>query len=557
MTNRDGTSRRDLLRATASVGAVSLLAGCGGDGGGSDGEGVSTTFHTYNPNYDPTQYDMYTLIIDELEGIGVNVEQETGPFPETVTQTLRKHDFQMFPTAIGASLTRLDPDEFLYDFLHSDNVETSNFSEFSNEDYDQAVTAQQQEFDEEARQDHVYEAQRIQVEEAPLITFATSSTAAAYRSDRFENPTIVGGLGMLGFWNHLQIEPVGDASRFRVIKSSDVGNLNPLSGPSLDLWTYALIYDRLMRYDPETLRPEPWAAESVETVDETTIRATLRDGLTWHDGESLTAEDVKFTYEYLGEYSPTYGSRMSVFESIETSGETELTFSLTRPYSPGFGRIFASAPLLPEHVWSGVPGDVDVDTPTDWQNPEPVGSGPFQFESWQRQEELRLTRFDDYFEPANVEAVSHITAADASGAIGFLEGGEADALGLTTVPPSSVDRLQGAENVTVELTETHGPAMLTFQTNRLPGSDPAFRRAVAHLIPRENLVETVLNGYGTVENGSIITSANEFWHNPDLPERRYDPEKARQILEEAGYSWDGNDNLMYPDSVTPGTETRN
>jgi len=549
------TSRRNLLEATAGLGGMMVMAGCG-DSGDSSGDGteVSTTFHTYNTNFDPTQYDMYTLIIDELESVGVDVEHVTGSFPKTVTTTLREHDFQMFPTSIGASLSRLDPDEFLYDFLHSDNVETSNFTEFSNDDNDEAVRAQQRELDREKRREHVYEAQRIQVEQAPLITFAATSTASAHRSDRFRDPTLAAGLGMLGFWNHLQIEPVNDASRFKIVKSSDVANLNPLFGPSLDLWTYALMYDRLMRYDPESLQPKPWVAESVETKDETTVDVTLQDDLSWHDGETLTAEDVKFTYEYLQQYSPTYGSQVEVIDSVETSGETDLTFSLKRPYAPIFGRVFASVPLLPEHVWSKVPAEVDVDSPTDWQNPDPIGSGPFKFESWRRQEELRLTRFDDYFEPANVEAVSHLTASDVSGAARLLEGGRADALGLTTVPPSSIDRLKETENVSVETNRTHGPTLLSFQTNRLPGSDPAFRRAVAHLIPRKNLVETVLNGYGTVENGSIITSGNDFWHNPDLPERRYDPEKARQILRDAGYSWDDEDDLMYPDSAATETE---
>jgi peptide/nickel transport system substrate-binding protein len=571
MVDTERPTRRQLLASTAGVGSLVVLAGCSGqdndgggdgngagDGNGGDGDGnggggsgemgppVSSTFHTYNPGFDPIQYDMYTLIIDELESIGVQVDHVTGPFPQIVGATLRNHDFQMFPTGIGASLSRLDPDEFLYDFLHSDNAETSNFMEFTDDAYDEAVTAQRTTFDEEARRQQVYEAQRIQVEQAPLITFATTSTIAAYRSDRFRNPTLVAGLGLHGFWSHLTIEPVGGAERLRFVKTTDVGNLNPLLGPSLDLWTYDLIYDKLMQYDPETLRPTPWVAESVETVDDTTIVATLRDDVTWHDGEQLTAADVQFSYEYLREHSPTYGSRIAVIDDMETAGDREVTFSLARPFAPIFGRIFASAPLLPEHVWSGVPGDVDVDAATDWQNPDPVGSGPFRFESWQRQEELRLTRFEDYFRPANVPAVSHVTAADTSGAIRFLEGGSADALGLVNIPPSSVDRLQSADNITVDVTDTHGPNFLGFQTSRQPGSDPAFRRAVAHLIPRQTIVDTVLGGFGTVENGSIITSGNAAWHNPDLPERRYDPDRAREILTEAGYAWDDDGVLHYP-----------
>ena len=286
--------------------------------------------------------------------------------------------------------------------------------------------------------------------------------------------------------------------------------------------------------DPETLRPEPWAAEDVSLNDDGDVEVTLREGMTWHDGESVTAEDVKFTYEYVGEHSPEFRNRVAPIESIEVTGDSSLVFSLSRPYAPLFHLTFATVFLLPEHVWADVPGNVDAENASEWPNSDPVGSGPFQFEEWRKGEELRLSRFDDHFHPPAIETLTHVVGGSPQATIGSLEAGDIDLLTQFSLPPQSYDRLEGASAVTRTSVPSPAQFHLSFHNKRKPGSDPAFRRAC------------VLGGRGTVEKDSKITSPVEYWHNENLEQRSYDPERARTILEDAGYTWDDQDRLRYP-----------
>jgi peptide/nickel transport system substrate-binding protein len=79
----------------------------------------------------------------------------------------------------------------------------------------------------------------------------------------------------------------------------------------------------------------------------------------------------------------------------------------------------------------------------------------------------------------------------------------------------------------------------------MPFEDVAFRRAVATAIPNEGIVQQIYNGQAS-PGGSIISAANEFWHNSDLGHFAYDIEEARNILRDAGYSWDDDGNLLLP-----------
>jgi peptide/nickel transport system substrate-binding protein len=377
-----------------------------------------------------------------------------------------------------------------------------------------------------------------------MVTYATSDTVQAYRSDRFSNPVMMTGEGLQSFWNQLRIEPRNGVSTFRFAKAQTVSNLNPLFGATLDVWVYNLIYDKLMRFNPDSLRPEPWAAESVDVVDDTTVDVTLRDGMTWHDGRPVTPQDVKFSYEYQAQLSPLLGSNLAIFDVIEDRGDGTVRFNLKQSYAPVLGQVFARAYLLPKHVWERIPTEVDAEEATGYTPSDPVGSGPFAVEEFRQQETLRMVPHDGHFQRPAVDEVEHMPVADRQSAVRFLESGDADAVGF--IPPETAGRLQNTEGVAVVSAPNHGLEHLSFQTNRKPGDDTAFRRAIAHVIPRRDIVETILGGNGTIEPDSVITSPNEFWHNPNLTQRNYDSEEARRILREAGYTWDDQDRLRYP-----------
>jgi peptide/nickel transport system substrate-binding protein len=354
------------------------------------------------------------------------------------------------------------------------------------------------------------------------------------------------GVGFDSVQNHTTIEPANGVSRLRLARFGSMENFNPLFGIATDHRIYRLVYDTLMAVNPDTLEPEPWAAESVNVVDDTTIDVTLRGGMRWHDGKPVTPEDVKFSFGYMNR-SPDFKPRVKQIDTIEVMGDRSLRFALKQPYAPLVTLSFVTAYLFPRHVWGKVPGEVDVETATDWPNPNPVGSGPFQFDFWRKQEEVGLERFDEHFNAARIEGVSYVPVPDAQNAVRFLESGRVDtAAAQAEIPPTTVDRFRQNSDIAVEQVPDHGPHHITFQMNRKPGSDKAFREAVAWMVPRRDIVETVFGGLGSVEKDSLLTTPIETWHNDDLEQRSYDPERARRILREAGYTWDDQDRLHYP-----------
>jgi peptide/nickel transport system substrate-binding protein len=558
-----GLTRRTLLKGAkgANAGAAILLAGCntqqgGNTGGNSDSnassssqqpdEVVSVELLTTTASYAPTRFEIMQLIAEEFRALGIQVNLRARSFNEVISMAAIDHEHQLLGIQYGGLAERLDPDDFLYTFLHSSSIEGGqNLCEYSSEAFDKATEAQRRTFDHQERQNHAYEAQRVLAEDVPMITFITPDLLVPYRSDRFEKPPTLTGEGLMSFWTAIGIQPKRNVREFRLGYPSDIGNLNPMFGGTQDNQTYRLIYDKLMRIRPDSLEPEPWAAESVDLVDDTTIDVTLRNGMTWHDGEDVTVEDVKFSYEYQAQNSPRFEARIKPIDTVEITGNNRLQFNLGQPYSPIFAQTFSTVYLLPEHIWSDVPGEVEVDEATEWSNANPVGSGPFQFEHWRQNEELRLSRFDGHFSPPNIETLIKIPGSDLQSLIRFVEAGNIDAIGFTH-PPQTAERFQDANEITVINQSNHGPSHLSFQTNKPPGDDKAFRQAVAHAIPRRDIVDTVLRGAGTVESDSIITTPNEVWHDPNLKQRSYNPEQARQLLTDAGYTYDDQDRLHYP-----------
>src|SRR5690625_6898498 len=120
-----------------------------------------------------------------------------------------------------------------------------------------------------------------------------------YNTEVFKSDSIVdmAGLGARNFWTYVEAEPAGDVQDIILNSPDTVQSINPfyISG-AVDSWFTELIWDRLMRVDEEGL-PELWAAEEVDWVDDTTVNVKIRENMKWHDGNIVTAEDVKFSFE--------------------------------------------------------------------------------------------------------------------------------------------------------------------------------------------------------------------------------------------------------------------
>jgi len=125
-----------------------------------------------------------------------------------------------------------------------------------------------------------------------------------------------------------------------------------------------------------------------------------------------------------------------------------------------------------------------------------------------------------------------------------IEKGECDRTRYILKPSLLVD-LQKVKNVVAKGYPNHGFYTLCNHTRRPPLDDPVFRKAIAHVIPKELMIEAILSGFGE-PGGSVIAPVNKFWHNPEVKPFPEDPAKAKKILSNAGYTWDKKGKLHYP-----------
>ena len=149
------------------------------------------------------------------------------------------------------------------------------------------------------------------------MMLAHPQSTYAFNTSVWDADTLVdqSGIGIRNTWSYIRMAPVGDDKDIILNSSDNVTAINPLyiSG-STDSWITELLWDRLMRIGPDGL-PQPWAATGYEWLDETTVKVTLRDGMTWHDGMPVTPEDVKFSFEAAGSgEAPMYSPFVTAME---------------------------------------------------------------------------------------------------------------------------------------------------------------------------------------------------------------------------------------------------
>src|SRR5437867_1789522 len=194
-----------------------------------------------------------------------------------------------------------------------------------------------------------------------------------------------------------------------------------------------LVYDSVMQLDADNV-PRPLLAREVKAAgDGATYDIALRSGITWHDGQPLTADDVKFSYEYfLQNVYPRFTSPLRAIDSIATKGASDLTIALKAP-NPSFPiRALADVPILPRHLWSTVEGTKVREFPAT------VGSGPYRLVEVAPDRVYRLQANRAYFLGAPpVDELIFPVIADLNTTLQALRAGEVH--GLTrALPPEQV-----------------------------------------------------------------------------------------------------------------------
>ncbi|MFC4358020.1 ABC transporter substrate-binding protein [Halobium salinum] len=322
-------------------------------------------------------------------------------------------------------------------------------------------------------------------------------------------------------------------------RGNDSGTLDPQNTTSgEDVKVTNQMYEQLVMFEPGKTSLRAGLAKDY-TLEGQQTTVTLREGVTFHNGEEFTAEDVVATYRrfvdedyeyypgdsYVSAYGPfTLGNWI---ENVETNGDYELTMQMTQKYAP-FLRNLAmfAASILSKKAIQEKGQDLSK---------EPVGTGPFAFDSWDTSNQrIRLTRNEEYWgEGASVGQVVFTAIGSNTTRAQTLDSGDADiidgigAQASKIIENSSSARLNQADGINVGYMAFNMAKVEEFR-------DKKVRQAVSYAINTKAIVDTIFKGIA--KQASQPIPSNVMGYNDSLSPYPHDPEKAQSLLDEAGVS---------------------
>ena len=317
---------------------------------------------------------------------------------------------------------------------------------------------------------------------------------------------------------------------------ADPNSLNPvISSDGQLLMVAPNIFSRLIYVNMEGNYVGDLAENWTISKDNLRIRFDLRKGAKWHDGKPVTAEDVKFSMEKLTKYHPRSIELKRISEiKILSPTSLEIVFPTASPTF--FAFLDESGFIIPKHIYS-----TSEDLTMHPSNSSPIGSGPFTFQEWKKSDHITLVKNKNYYIPGEpfVDKVIYRSISSGASRVLSLETGDIDYLASRDLPETDVPRLRKNPNfvVTDKGTGSSSLNFLLFNTRRKPWDDVRVRRAVAHAIDRQVMVEKGTFGLAKPAYSPFSKGSWPWAYNPKVEEMYpFDLAKAAMLLDEAGYA---------------------
>lgn len=351
---------------------------------------------------------------------------------------------------------------------------------------------------------------------------------------------------------------------------NELDSLNPFVGieaASFEAW--ALTYDYLIGYSMEDMSPEPGLATSWETSDDgLTWTFDIRDDVVFSDGEQLTADDVAFTLNRVldgGPEAATWGSYLGQVTSVTAPDDTTIVLELKKPNS---SLPLLPIPIVPEHVWADIPENEVKTYKAEPEDGQPVvGSGPFRLVEGQAGgSTYRFEANPDYWrEGPNIDEVVFRVYKSEDPAIQALIKGEIDFVdGISAL---QVAALEGRDGITAINGDSPGFDEIAFNTGSIdldtgkpmgdPNPavlDPKFRFALGYAIDRDLIIERAYQGAGDPASTIIPALYDRYhWAPAEDVAFEYDPDRAGELLDEAGYAMGDDGFRTLPNGKPIGT----
>ena len=354
-------------------------------------------------------------------------------------------------------------------------------------------------------------------------------------------PVLAGGSGLAPFGSALASQensPV-QGGTFVTLGHQEVASLSPeAAGPTVQWVAIAQIHNALYELD-HNYELVPVLAESYEpSEDGLTYTFKLRNDVKFHNGDSFTSADVKYTFDWIMDEAnaSTRAAEFELVESVETPDDTTVVVTLTEPdvtFMVNVGQTYI------------YPSAYHAEVGEEEYSANPVGTGPFKLLEWNAQQRTVLERFDEHFRgPANFDQFQLDIVPEAAGRLAALESGQADN-SIWALNAEDNQLLVDSGNFTVF--ETMNVATNHFPVNNTHPvlSDKAVRKAMMHAIDRQSLADDIFLGQAVIATSNLSPAIEKFY-NPDVVTYDYNPDTARQLLEEAGWV-EGEDGIREKD----------
>ena len=377
--------------------------------------------------------------------------------------------------------------------------------------------------------------------------------------------------------NYVSIE-----NTLTIAMQDDMPNLNYFDPPTNTIWKAHVLkwmYEGLLSYTPDYIiynsLAESYEIQSTpDQGDVATVVVHLRHNVTFHDGVEMTSKDVVFSYQVLY-WDSLYQSNLQCLYwadakwdrwdgngkshiGVEAVDDYTVKFHLSEQY-PLFFYVTLGLPIIPEHVWKNHLKDANTGDSQDMQldyeygkdmseADATIGTGPFKFVYWEPKSYAVIETYEGYWGkdisvtwagkewplyPKHVRRIVFKVIPKLEDSITALEEGKCDYI-ARTIPPEYYDDMRGDPRIGAEVNTENGFFYLAFNMRKAPMNDKAFRKAVAHCIDKDYIVDALLHGYG-IKGTVPISITNPRYINTSAIPPEFDLQKAKQILNQAGY----------------------
>ncbi|WP_078547384.1 ABC transporter substrate-binding protein [Litchfieldia alkalitelluris] len=338
---------------------------------------------------------------------------------------------------------------------------------------------------------------------------------------------------------------------------------NPInSGDVAAVFLQKFMFDSFLEMDGP-LNFVPKLAESFETTDNQTFTIKLNKNAKWSDGTPVTTADVEFTLNLVANpvVETAVGAYISTFEGLDSSGklpegetsipsvkvidEQTIEFKTSKPVDPNMikEQLGVKLLVLPKHIL----GEVDpaqLSQHPFMQKPT-VTNGPFKFVQYAKDQYVEFEANSDYYLGTPELSKLFVKIMPAANMVAQLQTGELHmnvAGGIGKIIPTDYETVDSLENVTTVIEPTIGYQTMMFNTETI--KDVKVRQAIAYALDRQKIVDNLLKGYGEVIDGPY-TSLSPYL-NKDVEQYTYNQEKAKALLEEAGWDFNQTIQLVVP-----------